>query len=1361
MPSGREYSMRFVLESMLGSNFKGSFTQAQKQLQLTQSQMQALQREQANISAYQKQQEAVDKTSQKLADLQKQYDNIQREISETEGYSSSLENKLLTKQRAIESTSASLHKQTDRLKQYESALQESGIDTKNIGAESERLTSKLEGLRKEQAKLNAETQNYGKVGTSSFTAVGEILIASGISKGLNEIKETYDECVSLAADFQSTMSTVEALSGARSEDMAQLSALAKKLGATTKFTATESAQAMTYMAMAGWDASNMISGMDGVMQLAAASGEDLAMVSDIVTDNLTAFGMKASDTARFSDVLAAAATNSNTSVSIMGETFKNCAALAGALGYSVEDVAVAVGLMANAGIKGSNAGTALKNVFNGLLEGITLTSDAFGKVEYSAINADGTVKSFGETLDELRYYFNQMTGAEQLQNSAAIAGQRAMSGFISILNASEEDIQKLSNSINNSTGAAKRMADIKLNNLTGQMTLLNSAADALKTTVGEAYQNEFQSLAKIGADILSEVNEFLVAHPQLLRFFIALTAEVGALVAIYTTYKLIKSGMNVVKALSAALTAKETAATIANTAATTAEAAATGTATTAQIGLNAAMAANPIGLVITGIAALTVSIAALVSTTKKEEEETERVTFSTKKQREELSELTNEYERACSVYGKTSWQAQELKLKVDELSATYAEKAQTTSEFLSGIQEDIDAYNSMVESHKSAIDEINTEEASVMSLVGRLEQLTENSVTAKESQAEIVSIIRLLNEELPDLGLHYDSVSHSLSMTTESLEEYAKAQYKAQKNQQNFVALGEKSALQDSLEASLKAVEAEKEAAKVARDEAQKQLDENEAIYHNRIIRSRALKDYDSSVKAYADAIKQNKKDISDADALIVQYNSDIESLNKQISENQDEISRLNSELEDYIGTIDDANSVTEQLSEEGLAKLNKALQLVQSGDLDVDAATKMFGVDPDILQKSSDAISAYRDNLESAITAVKNGWLNVNEAAAIYGVTVEDIERASEIDDTIESLDRLAENYSKVYQAAYQSINGQYDLWDKAVVVVPKSIEDINTALETQMSYWSDYNTDLANLLDRDDDIDGLREIIATFADGSKDSVNAIAGMAAASDDELREMVKISQEVQGYKQETSDTLSEIVTGTAEQYSEMKNELESKVMDLNLSDEAAEAAEMTVEAYVEAIRSGTDAAVEEAHRLSSLVAMALYGAPGIVASQHKYTSSAGVGLRGRVSFSAYAGGTNGAAPGAAIVGENGPEIVVFEGGERIYNAKETQMLLQESKNMQALRSSDVSGLLSLAQNNIETAVRAESVAPDYIPDSAQQIVITISPTFNIEGSEEANNNIAEHLRDICDELKGEILDAIEEAGIDAKRRIYV
>ena len=236
----------------------------------------------------------------------------------------------------------------------------------------------------------------------------------------------------------------------------------------------------------------------------------------------------------------------------MGETFKNSASIAGALGYSVEDVAVAVGLMANAGVKGSIAGTALKNTFNGLLEGATLTSAAFGEFEFSAIRADGTMKDFASTIDELRGYFDQMTEAERVNNAMTLAGQRGYNGLLAILNATDEDYAKLTASINNCSGAAQRMADIKLDNLNGQLTLMTSAWDALKTTIGEQFIPEMRTLYEIGTNVFSGIDKFVQNNPGVIKGIAAASLVIGGVTAALLAYS---AGAKIAAAASALLSA--------------------------------------------------------------------------------------------------------------------------------------------------------------------------------------------------------------------------------------------------------------------------------------------------------------------------------------------------------------------------------------------------------------------------------------------------------------------------------------------------------------------------------------------------------------------------------------------------------------------------------------------------------------------------------------------------------------------------------------------------------------------------------------------------------------------------------------
>lgn len=330
-------------------------------------------------------------------------------------------------------------------------------------------TNKLKDLTTMNSQvMGASMQSVGKALTLGVTAP---LVGIGIKS------------VKTASEFEAAMSKVKAISGATGGDFKRLEDIAKKMGATTKFTAIDSAEALKYMGMAGWKTDQMIAGLPPIMNLAAASGENLGTVSDIVTDSLTAFGMKATDAARFSDVLAAAATNSNTNVGLMGETFKYAAPVAGALGYSIEDTAVAVGLMANAGIKGSQAGTALRSAFTRLVKPTKEVNKGLELIGLSADDFRG--KSLHETIDILRDSFKGLDGSQQAEIASMIFGQRAMSGMLGIINASEEDYNKLTTAIQNSSGSADEMAKIMNDNLQGDLVLLKSAVEGAAIAIGE------------------------------------------------------------------------------------------------------------------------------------------------------------------------------------------------------------------------------------------------------------------------------------------------------------------------------------------------------------------------------------------------------------------------------------------------------------------------------------------------------------------------------------------------------------------------------------------------------------------------------------------------------------------------------------------------------------------------------------------------------------------------------------------------------------------------------------------------------------------------------------------------------------
>lgn len=329
--------------------------------------------------------------------------------------------------------------------------------------------------------------------------VGAVL---GVSIGLKDTIETYK-------DFEAAMSQVQAISGATSSELIRLTNKAKEMGATTKFTAEESAQAFNYMAMAGWKTEDMLNGIEGILSLAAASGEDLATTSDIVTDALTAFNMKAEDAGRFSDVLAAAASNANTTVSGMGETFKYAGSMAGSLGYSIEDVALMTGLMANTGVKATMAGTALNSIFTRLSTNTNGAADAMSDLGIEFFTSEGNARDLSDVMGELRAATANMT-AEQKSNIAnTIAGTQAQKGLLAILNASEEDYNKLADAINNADGAAAAMSETMLDNLQGSITLLQSAVDGVKISFGERLSPYVRSLADWLTEQMPEIEQGL------------------------------------------------------------------------------------------------------------------------------------------------------------------------------------------------------------------------------------------------------------------------------------------------------------------------------------------------------------------------------------------------------------------------------------------------------------------------------------------------------------------------------------------------------------------------------------------------------------------------------------------------------------------------------------------------------------------------------------------------------------------------------------------------------------------------------------------------------------------------------------
>ena len=348
---------------------------------------------------------------------------------------------------------------------------------------SNNLKSTLNGTTTGMKTFGSQSSSTGNIITS---LASKAAVAVGAFVSIRQAVNFGKDVVNTGMQFEQGMANVSAISGATGAELTALSDKAKEMGATTKFSAIEAADAMGYMGMAGWNSSQMIDGIAGIMNLAAASGEELASVSDIVTDALTAFGLKASDSTQFADVLAVASSKSNTNVSLLGESFKNVAATAGAMGYSMQDTTTALGLMANAGIKGSDAGTSLRGVMTRLAKPTAEVKQAMTALGISAVNTDGSMKPLSTLIPELQTAFSSLTDSEKGQYATMIAGKNALSGFLSIVNSSPDDFYSLSDAINNSEGAAQSMADTMNDTVSGKLTLLKSQFEGVKIAIFDA-----------------------------------------------------------------------------------------------------------------------------------------------------------------------------------------------------------------------------------------------------------------------------------------------------------------------------------------------------------------------------------------------------------------------------------------------------------------------------------------------------------------------------------------------------------------------------------------------------------------------------------------------------------------------------------------------------------------------------------------------------------------------------------------------------------------------------------------------------------------------------------------------------------
>lgn len=1054
MASRREYEMLFKLSAQLGGNYSGTFKSAQSAVASMQKEIEALSRTQSDISAYQKQQSSVDATKKRLDALQQQYNNLQRELKATGGSSADLQNKLLAKQMQIDKTSASLGTYADRLQQTSAALKNAGVSTDNLTKESTELSQQINTLKQKQMEAADESINFGTAATAALDTVSQALVAAGIAKTLEEIYNYFLSCADASVEFESALTGVAKTTDFSDDELAEMSQSIKNLSLNIPATTKELSAIEETAGQLGIAKDSLLDFTEVMAMLGTATN----MTSDEAATMLAQFasitGMDPSLYQNLGSAIVGLGNNYSTTERNITNMSQSIAAAGSISGMSEADIVGIAAAVTSLGITAENGATQMSKLIsdinstvssgNGLKDWAdvaNMTADEF--TDAWGNNAAGALDVFIRGLNEA--YLNGQDVYGMLAN-LGITETRMVTMITSLAKSGSRltDTLKTSNDAWKENTALTTEAEKRYSTTASELVLMQNAYNNLQIAIGDNFTPELRKLYELGADVLNELTQFIQQNPGLVKAAAAFAAIVGVTVLALTGYA---AAAKMAAAASALLTA-------------------------AIPGVNVIMA------VVVGVAALTAGTIFLYEASKNQLDESWKLTAASREQYKEIQTLNTEYEKAVSVYGETSYEAQQLRWQLEELNAEYETGKQTLDEYKAAHEELIKRYDDMASSHDDAAEKIDREQRSVVALIDKLVELTSTSEGAHQNQQAILAIVDALNESVPNLALSYDDVANASSGYINSLYDIAKAQ-------SDQLTLGEKwSEYIDRV--------GENEALKSAKEAAE---------YNAQVAQS----EYDLAYKAYMDAQDLYKYD---ENGLARWWGTREEGAALDAAKEQ---------LDTFKATI---------------AEKAAALEENQKKVTELEGAFRDY-------QSEQDEATANSQNMRQAVK------------------------------DVTDEMGKLSEAYTKAYDAAVASIEGQYALWDKASNVVATSVWSINDNIMGQISYWEAYNKNLDDLSQRSGEISGLNEMINSFADGSSDSVNAIAGMANASDADLSLMVSNWQKLKEEQKDASSSLADVKTGFNNAVGEMKSELDATVAQMNLSDDAAESARQTMQGFID------------------------------------------------------------------------------------------------------------------------------------------------------------------------------------------------
>lgn len=1216
----KEYDMLFRLNAQVGPEYRKSFQSAQQELKALARELDTLSQTQKDISAYQKQQEGAEATAVKLRRLQQQYDNIQREIEETGPFSSALENKLLSKQMAIDSTSASLEKQKKRLEELRAALEKAGVNMDDLGASSSSLAGKIDTLKKEQEQAAQASQSFGTKASQSLSQIHDTLAAAGIAAAIKEIYQYFMGCAQASMEFESAITGVAKTTDLTDEELAAMADSIRALSTEIPATTEEIAAVAEAAGQLGIQKDSLLDFTETMVML----GTSTNMTADEAATALARFanitGTGADEYGRLGSTIVDLGNNFATTEREITEMATRLASAGTLAGISEPGILALAAAMSSVGIEAEAGGTAMTETMNAIETAVANgaeTLDRFadiagmGAQDFAALWKNDALSALTAFIGGLGQLDEQgestvlvledlgLTGVRQsnMLKSLGLAADQ-MSGAVELANDAWEENTALTSE------ASKRYQTTQ-----SQLIMLQNSYHNLEAAIGDAYTPALKDLSSAGADILDGTSQFIRDNPALVKAVVTFTGVIGGATAAVAAAT---AAINVFKIAS-----KTAAATIP--------------------GLNIIMG------VTTGIAALSAAVVFLNEATSGEAKEIAGLTATSRAQYAELQNLQAEYDEVCASMGDTSAEAQLLKAELDEASTAFEEQKQTAEELAAAQREAIDAHNELMASYEEAAGSLEKETSGTESLIARLEQLMATEKKSAAEKQEILAIVDLLNEAVPQLGLAYNQYADSLNLSADAIRGIAEAELTRERNAENYKQmksfLNEQNTLYETLQASI--------AETTAREEELAQAQ-----------------------KAYQEAAEENG----------------------------------------WEGT---QNAGSLQAATSYITELQRASDALKEAEMAESEARAAYEENQTAIKDLSEAVAGYTEEMGESGRAVQD---------LIAGITSQ--------------AGQLASAYQEAYETASETISGQYQLWDKAAEVAAVGAEEIRAALESQAGYWQSYNENLESLAVRGEKIAGLSEMIGSFADGSASSVNAVAGMAAATDEELAAMVESWRKLQEEQDNAANGLANLKTDFAKEMDELQVQLSEDITAMEFSEDAAESGRATIQGFVDGA-AGMLPQVQTAYRrIANAANAALSGAS-------RPSTSRG-----------YASGTASAPPGWAWVGEKGPELMLLRGGETILPAEASQEFAQTQQELLAVSfAPELSDLLA-ARQALNTIPAVEA-----LPSSWGGVTVSFSPSYQISGSTNA-----EELRAVLsahdEELIDRILRTLEEAEMDTARRVY-